>query len=395
MRTIQSLVVASALLSAMADLSAQTATVPFRTLSTAELELPGQFTRISGLRELSDGRAIVLDAGEKFIALVDFARRTVTRIGREGSGPGEYASPTKVFPALGDTTIVAELAGRLSKISPSGGYAGNVALPASGGARALGAFNNRMETDAQGRIYRQASEHGTRQGRGTTVRDSVAIQRIDLRTAKMDTAAWLPVPPIVVQATRGGGSISPGGRPEGPYVARTTWVVAPDGRIAIVSPEPYQVTWFSPNGQRTAGQPIPFPRVSVTSAEKQAYRDNYASEPNMSISQRVGVGDGTRSVSSRAAPYREPRFWPAEKDPFGNAPNTVLASPTGEVWVLRQLPHTEKHPTYDLIGARGELTGRIVIPERSRVVGFGRDGTVYVVRMDEDDLQYLQRFRIR
>jgi hypothetical protein len=402
MRRARSPFVAIALLGATAKLFGQGATVPVRTLTAPEAELPNQFTRISGIRELADGRVIVVDAGEKVVALVDLARGTLTRVGREGTGPGEYASPNRVLAAPGDTTIVGDLAGRLSKVAPNGQYAGDVAMPApsgrNAGARAIGgigAFNNRIETDAQGRIYRQASEHGTRQARGTGIRDSVAIQRTDLRLGKVDTAAWLPVPPIVVQMTRDGGGISPGGRPEGPYVARTTWVVAPDGRIAIVSPEPYQLTWFAANGQRVAGQPIPFQRVPVTSAEKQWYRDNYSSQPNMSMSIAVDQGGGIRSVSTRPTPYREPGYWPADKDPFGNAPHSVLASPSGEVWILRQLPHTEKHPAYDVIGARGELTGRVVIPERSRVIGFGRNGVVYVVRMDDDDLQHLQRFRNR
>ncbi|MGQ0646788.1 MAG: hypothetical protein ACT4P7_04405 [Gemmatimonadaceae bacterium] len=132
----------------------------------------------------------------------------------------------------------------------------------------------------------------------------------------------------------------------------------------------------------------------MTNAEKQAYRDNYPSSPNLSISISIERG-GATNVSSRPVPFREPGYWPAVKDPFGNAPHSVLASPTGEVWILKQLPHTEKNPTYDVIGARGELTGRVIIPARSRVIGFGQNGAVYVVRMDDDDLQFIQRFRIR
>ena len=50
---------------------------------------------------------------------------------------------------------------------------------------------------------------------------------------------------------------------------------------------------------------------------------------------------------------------------------------------------------YDVIGAGGELVERVVIPERSHVVGFGRNGVVYIVRKDDDDLQYLHRVRIK
>jgi len=40
----------------------------------------------------------------------------------------------------------------------------------------------------------------------------------------------------------------------------------------------------------------------------------------------------------------------------------------------------------------GNLVQKVVLPQRTRVIGFG-DGTVYTVRMDEDDLQYLQRHK--
>lgn len=81
-------VVAIALLGATANMFAQAATDSVRTLATPEAELPHQFTGISGLHELSDGRVIVVDAGEKLVALVNLTRRTVTRIGREGAGAG-------------------------------------------------------------------------------------------------------------------------------------------------------------------------------------------------------------------------------------------------------------------------------------------------------------------
>jgi hypothetical protein len=49
-------------------------------------------------------------------------------------------------------------------------------------------------------------------------------------------------------------------------------------------------------------------------------------------------------------------------------------------------------PKYDRFDAAGRLVGQVTLRPRSRVVGFGA-GTVYVVRTDEDDLQYLERYR--
>jgi hypothetical protein len=35
---------------------------------------------------------------------------------------------------------------------------------------------------------------------------------------------------------------------------------------------------------------------------------------------------------------------------------------------------------------------RVVLPKRHRLLGFG-NSAVYVARLDEDDLQYLQKYR--
>lgn len=66
-------------------------------------------------------------------------------------------------------------------------------------------------------------------------------------------------------------------------------------------------------------------------------------------------------------------------------------TPGGEVWVLRTRPAGDKIPTYDVFDKTGTLVKKVSLNPSSRVIGFGK-GTVYVVRTDDDDLQYLQRY---
>jgi hypothetical protein len=47
---------------------------------------------------------------------------------------------------------------------------------------------------------------------------------------------------------------------------------------------------------------------------------------------------------------------------------------------------------YDVINPEGRVESRIALATKGRVVGFGH-GWVYVARIDEDDLEYLQRFK--
>jgi hypothetical protein len=49
-----------------------------------------------------------------------------------------------------------------------------------------------------------------------------------------------------------------------------------------------------------------------------------------------------------------------------------------------------KPPTYDIVDGQGKVFERVELPRRTKLVGFGAK-SLYVVRLDEDDLQYLQR----
>jgi hypothetical protein len=69
----------------------------------------------------------------------------------------------------------------------------------------------------------------------------------------------------------------------------------------------------------------------------------------------------------------------------------TFAQPNGNVWVLRSHKAADA-PIYDVFDAGSRMIARVSVPARARVVGFGT-GTVYVVRRDADDLEYLQRYR--
>src|SRR4051812_30316772 len=95
-------------------------TVPTRVLATPEAEWSDPFSSVNGLRELRDGRVIVSDNREKTLQLIDF-KGSATKIGREGSGPGEFGLPVSVYAAPGDTTWVFDLLNsRFLVIDPNG-----------------------------------------------------------------------------------------------------------------------------------------------------------------------------------------------------------------------------------------------------------------------------------
>jgi hypothetical protein len=105
-----------------------------------------------------------------------------------------------------------------------------------------------------------------------------------------------------------------------------------------------------------------------------------------------GGPGGRNAPAPRVAPQDASEIeWPETLPPFsGN--DAVQMTPEGQVWVQRVKSANDKTPSYDVFDGTGKLVGAVTLRPKSRVAGFGK-GTVYVVRTDDDDLQYLERYR--
>jgi hypothetical protein len=394
--------------------------VPTIALEQADAEISEPFTYVGAVRELGDGRLIVADARDKTLQMVDFAQGTVTAIGREGSGPGEYGFPRAVVPLPGDSTAVFDmLNSRYLTVLPTGepgatfrledaaspspaaaprpqgsgaSTAGAAAGAAGGALAAVPGLRNVRATDAIGRFYFEGSAF-TFGPDGPVQADSVPIFRFDRSTGGTDTLAWLRMPKGAAQVTQSGTanqrSVQMRVGSSTPFDARDSWNVFPDGRVAIVRHGDYHLDIVGEGGQTVSGPPVSFVPVPVGAAEKESFRVAARRAPSVSMSVE-NRGSGTRtSISTAPAEFVEPREWPSVKPPFVNG--AIFVRHNNEVWVQRQV-RADDPPTFDVFDDRGRVVRRVSLPVGERVVGFGT-GTVYTVRIDEDDLQYLQRYR--
>jgi hypothetical protein len=171
-----------------------------------------------------------------------------------------------------------------------------------------------------------------------------------------------------------------------PFTARDAWGVAPDGRVAVARSTPYRVDQVSAAGQRRTGAPVGVAPLQVTSRDKQDYLKAQRAAPRMTRT----IGGSNAPPPPPAEPREDEYEWPATK-PFFDAAS-VRVSPVGELWSLRSRPAGDEIPVYDVFGTDGRLVRRVSFPAKTRLVGFG-EGTIYVARTDEDDLQYLERYR--
>ena len=390
-------ILAASLVAAASPALAQN--VPTRTLSKPDAEYTEPFTQIAGVRELKDGRLIVIDPRDKIVQVVDLKAGTATKLGREGSGPGEYGIPMRMMALPNDTTAITDmLNNRLLLINPDATVGGFVDLnvpPPSGGrgdGRGMMMIGGSIPiaADAKGRMYTQGSSFRMTDTGPQSV-DSVPMIRWD-RAAKRDTVAWLRVPAGANQVSSRGGRgnqsvmVRIGGGP--PFNGADQMAVAPDGRIAIAHHDPYSVDFVRETGQRTRGQPIRYDRQKISEGHKQEWRDRQKSATGL---QMTVDNNGRRSATvGPAGQTQDPEVWGGEYMPPFLQTALGFAN-DGYLWIQRTGPAGQP-PTFDVIDRAGNLAQKVVLPKRSRLVGFG-NGAVYVVRLDEDDLQYLQKYR--
>ena len=378
---------------------------PLRTLSRYDLEYKEPFTCMSGLRELSDGRVVVADQREKLLQIINLRTGAVVKVGREGQGPGEWSVPSALFAAKGDTTLLWDQGNsRFLAINPDGTTGRSFTPTVSTGAMTM--ITIPRGVDRQGRVYLPGADFTQAPGGGRPIAaDSTAILRYDPATSRIDTLGFLRNPKPNIETSSRGDARTVMIMAPNPMLPQSTWTVAPDGRVAIVQPEPYHVEWLTPARTKTVGPAVRYQRLPVSQADREATGGRNNCAVSISVGGPPMGGGGGRSMRGgvsvggpgggdlRPMPRND---WPEFKPPFlggGRWGTNVVAAPTGDVWVLRTRPANDETPTYDIFDARGQLTGRMALPKGARFVAFG-NGTIYLSRMDEDDLLYIQRYRL-
>ena len=351
---------------------------PARVLDKPQVELAEPFTNVAMIRELRDGRVLVVDNGDRALYVVDFAAGTSTQVGRPGSGPAEYRSPGVLLPMAGDSTFLTDPGNnRLLVISPDAKPVATLteAWPLLDGQRGT---RLPRAIDGKGRGYYIGSPVRVPPTEGPIAQsDSVALYRTPRGATNVDSVGFVHLAPRKITTTTKDGKITGVEVMTPPFPAQDAWQVFADGAVGIVRVRDYRVEWVLPDGRRVVGEPIPFEPVKVTELDKQRL---------MSTMRGARGRDGGGGGVGASLPQLD---WPEMKPPFSFS--ATLAGVDGRLWVQRYSPASDSRTHYDVIDRRGMIVARVDVPNAGRIVGFGAR-SIYVVRKDEDDLQYLQRF---
>jgi len=344
------------------------------------------------VRELPDGRVLVADPLGQTLLVVDMEAGTTVSVGRVGEGPAEYRQPDTVWPLPGDRSLLVDLGnGRLTEMGADLSFGDT--RPYMLGAFQMGApimLAIPQGVGASGGIYFQ----GFGMSAGGEVADSSQVLRYDLETEAVDTLASVKLIDRTRRTSGGAGnqnvSISPI-----PLSPADAWGVAADGRVVAARSVPgsaeFWVEWIAPDGEVTRGPSYAYSPVDIGRAEMEEWRDAQAETGGgMTIQVEQSNGNFDMRAGRGGAPGNDDldRYeWPDSKPAFFQ---NIAVDPTGRAWVRRHAAAGDA-PTYDLFDGSGTRTATIELPMERRVVAFG-EGVVYVVRMDEFDLQYLERY---
>lgn len=357
--------------------------VPEKRLDKAEAEFQESFDQVGALRELPNGKVLLVDLGPKSLILADFKTGQQTAVGRNGQGPGEYQFPGALIPYLGDSTLlVDQVSRRLLTVSADGKMGKTVPFPET-----LQGLAQPRGADKQGRIYMQASPFRIGDGEGppSQLPDSTVVVRWDRGRNKIDTLAKVKIPATKMNASNSGGARIMMMRPQ-PYAPQDEWIATADGRLGIARVGDYHVDWY---GDRPVkGAPVRYDPVRVTDADKDLFMQALKNTRNRITVTNGGPGGG-REIKP-PEPSADEFDWPEYKPPFRS--RQVYATPDGQLWVQRYTAARDSVPAFDVFDASGNLASRVLLPKGRQVVGLGQ-GTVYAVRTDGDGLQWLERYK--
>lgn len=362
-RTARSMGVAAMLAlseSVVAQSAPRPTTLPAPT-STHSVEL----TRVSTIRELSDGRVLVVDEGDNRLLVIDFRAGSARQLGRQGGGVGEYGLLRRMFALGADTTLVPDGGnGRwllLTRDSIVAMLAGDVPVVRAIGPQPVGADSRGAVLTLMRRIVDNRP-----------LLDSLMVLRAWRNRGGLDTVGLVLVRPPSIP---GGGRIIDPTKPVAivfnPLAASEQVVAFPDGWVATARLAPYRVEWLAPDGQRTVGARLPFDAVKVDERERV---EALARESRI-------TGRPPRDVNAVGE-------WPSIVPAF--LERSILPASDGTVWIRRAITRGALHVAYDVVDRRGALIRQVVIDERERIVGFGR-GTVYSISVNADGIEQLRR----
>lgn len=383
--TVRGILLATFVLAAAAPAMAQPTARPAQiTLKPALVTHPEEFTSITSLRELSDGRVIATDGSEQRLVVLDFKAGTAKPIGRPGRGPEEYGRVSMVLPLTGDSSMMLDFMQRRWLLF-SGSDIVETVPPDAPSVRAVG---NSMvwHSDGLGRVLIVPTGEPPTGVAEVTAKDSAFAILVHRGTTRQDTVTKVREQPRRTQVAKNdkGEVTSMSIMPVGPFTSKEEVVLFQDGAIAVARLDPLRVDWRAPDGRWTRGAPLPVQPIRVDARERDAYLARNAANFKAMEEQQRQFPNMMLPKPPVASDF--PEFIP----PFPPGVTNVFAGPGGMLMIRRTKSADHPHFNYLVVDRTGRLVGELRLPSNEQVLGHGR-GVIYIGAKDEDDILRVRR----
>jgi hypothetical protein len=267
--------------------------------------------------------------------------------------------------------------------------------------------------------------------------DSAPVVRFDLASRTLDTAGFFKIPKpnvTVTQTASGGMSVT---STIDPIPVVDDWALLADGTIAFVRGADYHIDWLTPDGNRVSSPKIPYEwqrlddegkaalldsaRQAMEKAREMAMRGAGPGGAPMVVTQgggggmeimvRGGAGGGRGDAAPPARGQPAPgagqaqrmevppvNMVSADKLPDYRPPFTAGSARgdhAGNLWVRTTSPVGNAGPIYFVINRQNEVIDRVQLPEGRLLVGFAKNGDVYMALRDADGNARIERAKLK
>ena len=374
-----------------------------RTLGMPTVISAEPFRDIAAVRELSDGRLIVVERGPlnpmiknmmagfaraagrggrgstadslaklpdgppARMVVFDATLTSLKPIDQVGAGLGEIQQLAGLVSALADTTLVLDV-GRsdLLVIDPSGKFVGSKSVPLGAGAMLAA---NGVAVDRSGRLLFQPREQVSRNtpaGMEVGSPDSAAIIALDFKTGAMVPVAHVRVAgnSAIMETDASSPGTTKMHMKTVPFPVIDDWVLMQDGTLAIIRGSDLHIDWVTPDGERRSTPPIAYAQQAVTDSDRVKFRHQQHLTDSLPML--------PRNMSMIAV---EPDSFPHFKPPFST--RGAKAASDGSIWLPSKIISPAAPEGYAVIGSDGRVLEIVHLPKFQRLLGFGKN-VVYV-----------------
>ena len=400
--------------------------IPVVNVTLAVAKTTTTFGAVLGVRELSDGKLLVNDAGRREIKIFDpaLANATIALDSTPGTSNSYGPRRAEIFPYLGDTTAFTEiLANDVLLLDRAGRVARAAALPQQDDGITPFPVRFPMPTaiDNRGRLLAR----GGVSVRNGVMADSSLIYRADLDTRQVDVVGAVHLgskgernrnePPEdgkrVVTTVRQ------------PVPTEDAWAVLSDGTIAFVRGQDYHVDWVLPDGTKSATTKLPFDWKRLTDEDKQKLADSakvvWDSLMVIRNARNAGTAQPGRGEGGGDAPPGRGRSGGGAGEPgssqggsiqrmvsvpLSDIPdyyppvrrNSAMADLDGNLWILPTTSAQSQRGelVYDVVNPKKGLFERVRMPVGRSIAGFGKGGVLYLQSGDMTNGFHLERVKL-